>query len=114
MSKSTMCPFARDGSSDRERLAQLALQHFACRVARQLLLADPDPRRHLERCQSVSHVPADVVLAQADTFSQTDDRANFFAVALVGDPDDRRFGDVRMLVEGGLDLGRVDVLAPTD
>ena len=41
-------------------------------------------------------------------------RADLFAVALVGDADDGGFGDVGVLVERGLDLGRVDVLAAPD
>ena len=46
--------------------------------------------------------------------TKTDDGDDLLAEPFVGHADDRSFGDVRMLVERGLDFGGVDVLAASD
>ena len=48
------------------------------------------------------------------TVAHTDHGAHLLAHALVGDADGRGLGDVGVLVEGGLDLGGVDVLTAAD
>ena len=55
-----------------------------------------------------------VVAEDRGAVAHTDHGAHLLADALVGDADDRGLGDVGMLVERGLDLGGVDVLAAAD
>ncbi len=49
-----------------------------------------------------------------DAVADADDRADLLAEPFVGHADDRGFGDVRVLVQRGFDLGGVDVLAAAD
>ena len=57
---------------------------------------------------------ADVVFGEAGAVAHAHHCADLLAEALVRDADDRGLGDVGVLVQRGLDLGRVDVLAAAD
>src|SRR5919108_5372714 len=94
-----------------ELLAQLALEHLARRVARKIVVADPDAHRHLEGCESLRDVIPEVLLGDLASRNALDDGTDLFAEHPMWDPDDGGFADGRMLVEHTLDLDRVHVLA---
>src|SRR6185369_2877603 len=92
------------------RVAQLPLQQLAGRLARQLV-DEVDAARPLVLAQPLLDVFRDrraQRFVARDAFDRLDDRLDLLAHVVVGDAEHRDVGDLRVLVDRALDLGRVD------
>src|SRR5204863_1216523 len=102
---------ARGALGDRRgvaELGELALEHLAGRVARELF-QEGDLAWHLEAGEVRLHVSLHLLLAQALAVAHNDERLQALAEVRIGDPDDRDLIDLRMLGEQVLDLAREHV-----
>src|SRR6476469_6712903 len=98
---------------DGRRRLDLALEDLAGRALGEVV-EEPDDPRVLVGGDPLLDVLADLLGRQLLAVVDDDRRADLLAPLVVGDADDRRFADLRVLVEHLLDLARVDVVAAAD
>src|SRR5512146_296434 len=97
-----------------ELAAQFTLEHLADRVARQWLVAQHDPGRHLERGEPDRGERADILRVRRDPRPWLDNRCDLFPEYPVGQADDGRVEDGGVLEQDVFHPGAVDVLAAPD
>src|SRR4051794_26854602 len=94
-----------------ELVPQLALQDLARRVAGERRVDDRDAGGHLEPGEVLAHVRLERLDGEGRAGARHHRGRDLFAQSLVGYPEHRGLVHVGVFVEGGLDLGAVDVLA---
>ena len=89
-------------------VAHRAFQELARRVARQGFVAHVDDRRDLERREMFGEKTLEFARIQLLAVLQHQCDSDFFAEAFVGYAEDRRLVDRGVLVDRGLDFGKLD------
>src|ERR1044072_4366650 len=100
-------------SSHRGGGLDLPLEDLSGRPLRQVV-EEPDEPRVLVSGDAILDVGADLLRAQLLALDQDDRGTDLLSPLVVGHSEDRRFADLRVLVENLLDLTRVDVVAAAD